>query len=330
MFGGDMDDMMSAFFGGGGMPGMMGGGGGRRQRTGRDVGRALPVSLEDLYQGKTIDVPREKQVLCGQCKGRGVKPGSQGGPCMTCRGRGARVVMQPIGPGMVQQVQVRCDACKGQGEIVNDKDRCKGCEGNKVKQEDSTLKVYIERGMEHEQHIPFPGEGDQSPDIDVPGDIVMVLQQLKHDVFTRDGNDLHMKQKLTLAEALCGFQFVINHLDGRLLVVRNEPGQIIKPNDVKCIINEGMPEWKEANSFGNLIVTFEIVFPETMQQSQIDLLRTALPPPAQLDVDYNAEEAEECYLSREALDSVRKEMERQAEDEEEEGGGGGGMQCAHQ
>ena len=332
-FGGgdDMDDMMSAFFGGG-----MGGGGGRRRRKGRDVGLALPVSLEDLYCGKKTKLPREKVVLCRGCKGTGAREGAPAGSgtCQSCRGQGVKVIMRPMGPGMVQQMRVECDQCGGQGVKIADKDKCKKCDMKRVETIDAPLEVVVEPGMSHEQQIPFHGEGDQHPEIEVPGSIVIVLQQLKHDVFKRDGDDLHIKQKLDLAQSLCGFSFNIKHLDGRVLTVTNSPGEIIKPGEKKCIVGEGMPKWKEPKKCGDLVIEFEIVFPSHMSDSSIEKLRLALPPPPNNEADYNQEEAEHCSLTPQPIDEVRKEMERQAaedDDIDEEGQGGpGGMQCASQ
>lgn len=66
------------------------------------------------------------------------------------------------------------------------------------------------------------------PDME-PGDVIIVLQQKEHDLFTRSHNDLYMTHSIGLAEALCGFQFVIKHLDGRDLVVSNPPGEVVHP-----------------------------------------------------------------------------------------------------
>ena len=62
-----------------------------------------------------------------------------------------------------------------------------------------------------------------------PGDVIIILQQKEHEVFSRSGNDLYMTKTIGLTEALCGFQFVIRHLDGRDLVVANPPGEVVHP-----------------------------------------------------------------------------------------------------
>jgi len=66
------------------------------------------------------------------------------------------------------------------------------------------------------------------PDLE-PGDVVIVLQQKDHEVFTREGDSLIMTRKISLTEALCGFHFTLTQLDGRELVIKNPPGTIIEP-----------------------------------------------------------------------------------------------------
>jgi DnaJ family protein A protein 2 len=61
------------------------------------------------------------------------------------------------------------------------------------------------------------------------GDIVFVLQQKEHPKFQRKSDDLFVEHTLTLTEALCGFHFSLTHLDGRQLLIKTNPGEIIKP-----------------------------------------------------------------------------------------------------
>lgn len=62
---------------------------------------------------------------------------------------------------MIQQMQTRCDTCSGDGNIINDKDRCKKCNGKKTVQEQKIIEVVISPGMRDGQKIVFYGEGDQ-------------------------------------------------------------------------------------------------------------------------------------------------------------------------
>ena len=321
-------DMMNMMFGGGG--GGMGGRQQQRRRKGKDVGMAYPVSLEDLYKGKTATLNRDKTILCPKCKGSGSnKPGGSA-VCQTCRGQGARMMMRQVGPGMIQQMQVPCEACNGRGSNITEADKCQPCRGTRTKNVEAPLKVVIQPGMSHNDQIPFRMEGDQDPDIDVPGDIVVVLQALKHDKFVREGNELHVKHSITLDQALCGFQTVIEQLDGRKLVIRHDPAThgFIKPGDKKSITGEGMPiHDAPGKKAGDLVVTFEVKFPERLDESVVEALRAALPPAPKTTYD---EEHEECYLSRQPLDELKKEMEKEAEDDDDGDGSGPGIRCAQQ
>lgn len=62
-----------------------------------------------------------------------------------------------------------------------------------------------------------------------PGDVVIVLQQKEHELFRRSGEDLYCAHSITLTESLCGFQFVLKHLDGRDIIIKHPPGQVVEP-----------------------------------------------------------------------------------------------------
>lgn len=95
----------------------------------------------------------------------------------------------------------------------------------------------------------------------IPGDIVFVVQQKEHDSFVRKGDDLVMQHKLKLVEALCGCQFLVEHLDGRKLLVKTDPGEVIRPGDVKVVLDEGMPVYKNPFVKGKLFIRFDVEFP---------------------------------------------------------------------
>ncbi|KYR00497.1 heat shock protein [Tieghemostelium lacteum] len=283
--GGFGEDIFSQFFGGGfgGFGGRGGGGGRRGPRKGEPIQHVLKVSLEDLYKGKVSKLALQKNSKCGECNGKGSasKAPDAVKKCDDCSGSGVKVQLRQIGPGMVQKLQSVCPTCKGEGQVIREKDRCPKCKGNKTVQEKKTLEVNIDKGMKHGQKIVFPDEGDyESPDV-IPGDVVVILQQKEHPLFQREGDDLLMTHRITLVEALCGFTFYLTHLDGRVLTIKNEQGNIIKPDDTKCIFNEGMPGYKRPFEKGRLIIQFEVVFPTKGQISAADFktLEKILPAP---------------------------------------------------
>ncbi|CAN6566921.1 unnamed protein product [Malus baccata var. baccata] len=222
----DPFDIFQSFFGGN----PFGGGGssrGRRQRRGEDVIHPLKVSLEDLCNGTSKKLSLSRNIICSKCKGKGSKSGASM-TCPGCQGSGMKVSIRHLGPSMIQQMQLPCNECKGTGETINDKDRCTQCKGEKVVQEKKVLEVIVEKGMQNGQRITFPGEADEAPDT-VTGDIVFVLQQKEHPKFKRKGDDLFFEHTLSLMESLCGFQFILTHLDGRQLLIKSHPGEVVKP-----------------------------------------------------------------------------------------------------
>lgn len=75
------------------------------------------------------------------------------------------------------------------GEVINEKDRCRKCEGHKVCKETKLLEVHVDKGMKHGQKITFSGEADQAPGVE-PGDIVLVLQEKEHEVKKKKNSDI--------------------------------------------------------------------------------------------------------------------------------------------
>lgn len=323
------EDLLGHFFGD--IFGMGGGGGrGRRHARGEDTIHPLKVSLEDMYVGKTAKLQLSKNVICGPCKGAGGKPGAVVS-CKDCHGQGIKVSYQQIGPNMTRQFQSRCPTCQGQGETINDKDKCPKCKGKKVLNEIKILEVHVEKGMRENQKIFFRGEGDQQPDTE-PGDVIIVLQQKPHDVFKRTGDDLLMEREIKLTEALCGFEFVVKHLDGRDLLVRHLPGEVIKPGVVKGIQGEGMPLHKNPFEKGNLYIKFDITFPENnfATEEQLKKIESILPPRSAFVMPTGEDVEEVNLMEYNASERSRGREEAYASDDDEHMHTGPGVQCAHQ
>ncbi|KAM9992860.1 hypothetical protein ACTFIY_010305 [Dictyostelium cf. discoideum] len=330
------DDIFSQFFGGGGGFGGFGGRGGRRgPRKGEPLQHNLKVTLEDLYKGKVQKLALQKSSKCPDCAGKGSTSKDGVKKCDDCHGQGFKVIHRQIGPGMVQKLQSQCPSCKGEGNVIREKDRCPKCKGNKTIQEKKTLEVNIDKGMKHGQKIVFPEEGDyESPDI-VPGDVIVVLVQKEHPVFQRDGDDLVMEHELTLLEALTGFTFYITHLDGRVITVKNPPTQIIKQGDIKCIYNEGMPGYKRPFEKGRLFIKFNVVFPTSGQitPENAKLLEKILPKPKPVQKPVSHDGIDEEAVLHD-FDSKQHSHSRSSayddDDEDQHGGHPQGVSCAQQ
>ncbi|KAM7262695.1 hypothetical protein ACFE04_000378 [Oxalis oulophora] len=330
----DPFDIFQSFFGGGNPFGGAGGSSrGRRQRRGEDVVHSLKVSLEDLYNGTSKKLSLSRNALCFRCQGKGSKSGASM-KCAGCQGSGMKVSIRQLGPSMIQQMQHPCGECKGSGETINDKDRCPQCKGEKVLQEKKVLEVHVEKGMLNGQKITFPEQADEAPDT-VSGDIVFVLQQKEHPKFTRKGDDLIYEHKLSLTEALCGFQFILTHLDSRQLLIKSEPGEVIKPDQFKAINDEGMPMYQRPFMKGKLYIQFCVEFPDSLSPDQCKALEAVLPPRTSTQLtDMEIDECEETTLhdvNMEEEERRRQQHAQEAYDEDEDmHGGAQRVQCAQQ
>jgi len=157
----------------------------------------------------------------------------------------------------------------------------------------------------------------------------------------RNGIDLVIEKKLTLSEALLGFEFSIRHLDGRILVIRSPPGHVVSPDDIMIVDGEGMPVYRDPHSKGDLYVKLSIQMP-TSEELKDPKTRTALKallpaaPPLGSDVTADSEaHVAKVYNEEAAKAKQRENAERsrgnahQRDDDDDDGGrgGGGGAQC---
>lgn len=71
-----------------------------------------------------------------------------------------------------------------------------------------------------------------------------------------------MEKEITLYQALTGVDFVLTHLDGSKIRIKNEPGEVIKPEEIKTVKDKGLPFYKSTYNFGNLYVVFKVTFPK--------------------------------------------------------------------
>jgi len=315
----DPSSIFETFFGGG-FADIFGRRGGPRR--GDDLKYSLGVTLRDLYNGKTAKLKITKNVICDECLGQGSLKEGGTSQCAPCRGRGVKVMLRPIGPGMVQQIQTACPECQGKGEVIDEKDRCQQCAGKKVIPETIVQEFVVERGMEWGDTIVRRGEGDQQPKM-TPGDLIIVLQQKgdKEEYFNqfkRHGSDLIFRHQLTLNEALTGFKIMVRQLDGRILSIA-KTGEVFKPKDVLMVEGEGMP--KEGNPYekGRLFIEIEVLFPTYKQLGKsVNQLKGLLPQPGPSKVTPKDDTVEDVESRKVDFEEEKRKGQRRGGDDDDE------------
>lgn len=294
------------------------------REVGKDMVHQLKVSLEDLYKGTMRKLALQKNVICKKCDGRGGKEGAVE-KCRTCRGTGTVTRIHQLFPGMVQQMQTICSSCRGEGEIIKEKDKCKTCHGKKTVREQKILEVHIDKGMEDGQKITFSGEADEEPGIPA-GDVVIILDEKEHSVFKRRKRNLYLKMNISLVEALCGFERYFETLDDRWLKIKTVPGEVIKPKDVRVVMDEGMPTYGRSFQKGKLFVEFHVTFPENgfFSEKMVKNIKSLLP---NVEEPIIPDDADEYELEEIDPDNKSRYQDYTEISDDEENGHTSGMQC---
>lgn len=265
------EHLFGGLFGGG----RRGGGGKPQQKKVKPMLKEVKVTLEDIYAGKMKTLSYEKHKVCDGCDGKGGKDSKK---CTTCKGHGMIEKVVQLGPGFISSTRGVCPDCQGEGTSYDKANMCKQCKGKKMVVEKKTIEVPIEQGAPNEHHVTFTGDGDEMPGA-LSGDLVVRLIIEKHAVFERKGADLFISKKISLYEALTGFSFTIDHLDGQKINVTTAPGEVIAPGTKKQLTKKGMPFYKDAMSYGNLFVEFQVEFPKKGEIKNAEELAKILPVP---------------------------------------------------
>lgn len=145
-------------------------------------------------------------------------------------------------------------------------------ENNERRQENETVYIVIPKGIDDNEIVIIRNKGNIQSDIN-KGDIKIFIKIINKTDFTRHGLDLVYNKQISLKEALCGFSFDMKYIDDRAFKINNGVGNIITPNYKKMIPNMGMSRGEHT---GNLIIHFNIVFPEKISPTQAEELSKIL------------------------------------------------------
>jgi molecular chaperone DnaJ len=235
---------------------------GTQPRPGADLRYDLALDFMDAALGKevTIEVPRVVQ--CRTCGGNGAKPGTQRVPCPRCGGRG--VVSRTHG---IFQISTTCPHCQGLKEFVSEP--CPDCRGEGRGRDKKRLKVRVPPGMDSGTHLVMAGEGNEGFFGGRPGDLYIILQVKPHELFHRDGYDLHLQMPVSFARAALGTRVTVPLLQGVKEIVippGTQPGETIR------LKGEGVP-YPKGPRRGDLLVDVRVTIPRNLTPRQQELLQ---------------------------------------------------------
>jgi len=227
----DINDIFGDIFGN-----IFGGGGARGPRRGADVGIIVELDLEEAVAGldKRIEVPT--MAACAPCKGTGSEDGKVE-TCTTCQGRGQVRFQRGI-----FSMQQPCPDCGGRGQKLSNP--CKVCRGAGRVEEEKVLSVKIPAGVDTGDRIRLTGEGEAGPAGAPAGDLYVEIRVREHDIFQRDGDDLHCEVPIRFSQAALGDVVRVPTLDGETeirLPAETQTGRVfrLREKGVKSVRSRG-------------------------------------------------------------------------------------------
>ena len=264
-FGGfeNVNDIFSEIFANmGGMGGAGAQSRANRAQTGADLTYELEITLEEAYQGKTMSIRVPSWTECNECHGSGCKPGTKKSTCDMCHGQGVVITQRGF-----FQTQQTCPKCHGTGEIITD--QCPKCHGEGYEESTKVLDIKIPAGISSGQRIRVADHGEPGINGGRPGDLYVRILVKKDDVFSRDGDDLHIALPISFTTAALGGVVKVPTLDGESEVTLPEGTQTGKTFRMR---GKGMKRLHETSN-GDLYIHVDVETPVNLNAKQKDLLR---------------------------------------------------------
>lgn len=265
---GGFEDIFGDIFGSG-FGGFGGSGGSSRRRgprRGADIRQSVTIKFEEASFGKKIKVKINRSEECDECHGSGAKPGTTKKTCPTCHGSGTVQSVQRTPFGNIAS-QRTCSTCNGEGEI--NESPCNKCHGKGSVRKTKTIEVDIPAGIDDGQMIKLSGQGEVGEKGGPRGDLYIVVNVQKHEIFTREGYDVYIEMPIRFTQAALGDKLEVPTLDGKVSYNLPEGTQT---GTVFRLREKGIPKLR-SNSRGDQYVKVIIDTPKKLNDEQKELLR---------------------------------------------------------
>lgn len=259
---GDFADILGNIFG---FEGFFGG---RRRggpERGSDLRTSIAISFAEMAAGveRLLTVPREES--CEACAGSGLAPGAKAETCRSCGGRGQVRVSQ----GFFTMVRP-CPDCGGAGRKVSNP--CQDCRGAGRVERRRQLKVTVPAGIEDDTRLRMVGEGEAGMHGGPAGDLYVVVRVEPHELFVRDGADLHLEQEISAFRAALGAELEVPTLGGAEKLKVPAGAQ---PGDTVVLRGKGLPRVQRSGK-GDLVVHLQVTVPRKLTAKQRELIQAVV------------------------------------------------------
>ncbi|MGY4710538.1 molecular chaperone DnaJ [Mycolicibacterium sp. CBM1] len=259
---GGLGDVFEAFFGGGtGSRGPIG-----RVRPGSDSLLRMRLDLGECATGVTKQVTVDTAVLCDICQGKGTHGNSTPVTCDTCGGRGE---VQTVQRSLLGQVMTSrpCPTCRGIGEVIPDP--CHRCGGDGRVRARRDISVKIPAGVGDGMRVRLAAQGEVGPGGGPAGDLYVEVHEQQHDIFVRDGDDLHCTVSVPMVDAALGTTVSVEDILEGSIEIAVAPGT--QPGSVSTLRGRGMPHLRSGTR-GDLHAHIEVSVPGKLDARAKELL----------------------------------------------------------
>ncbi len=233
---------------------------------GSDLKIVLKLTLEEIASGTTKKIKIKKYKTCSSCNGTGAKDSGSFKTCSACNGTGeVRQVSRSIF-GQFVNIQP-CSNCSGSGKVISSP--CTSCHSEGRVYEESTIKINVPAGVTDNSYMTLRGEGNAGKNGGSPGDIIVVFQELEHEYFTREGDNVIYDLFISFPEAVLGTEVEIPTLNGRAklkIESGTQPGKYLK-------MREKGIQHLNRHGAGDQLVKINIFVPDKISAKEKELLK---------------------------------------------------------
>jgi molecular chaperone DnaJ len=233
----------------------------KRVRQGTNIRIKVKLTLEEIAVNCEKKLKIQKYIACDKCGGTGAKTKDGVSACPTCKGSGQEVRQERTMFGLFQQTVV-CHACNGSGEVI--KTPCPHCHGHGIVKGDEIVSVNIPAGVAEGMQFNMHGKGNAAPNGGINGDLIVVIEEIDHDTFEREGNNLYLNYYISFPQAALGANVEIPTLNGKARVkiaAGTQGGQILR------LQGKGVPEL-HTSRMGDLIVNVNVWTPKNLSKEE--------------------------------------------------------------
>lgn len=233
----------------------------KQVRQGTNLRITVKLTLEEIAKGCEKKIKIQKFIPCATCNGIGTKDKNAVKSCTACHGTGQVVHTERSIFGIFQQTKV-CDNCHGTGEIITNP--CQQCRGNGIVKGEEVVVVNVPAGVAEGMQLTMRGKGNAAPNGGINGDLFVVIEEIEHPVFEREGNNIYLNYFISFPQAALGTSVEIPTLEGKAKIkidAGTQSGQILR------LQVKGIPDLR-GQYRGDLIVNVNVWTPKTLTKEE--------------------------------------------------------------